>query len=147
MWPSPNAAARRRSCERVAECMLLFGKYIRLWPSNEQKRKRDCEWTAVLNCQFISELLHSEIKTNNQSLSNRFNRLRFIIKSCLWRDWTVKLTCVFESGRAQLRTPERRSSAIFWFKRWAKTTVSGMHSSVSSVAYPNINPCKKRVRI
>ena len=54
-----------------------------------------------------------------------------------------ELTCVFESGRAQARTPDRRSSAIFWFKRWAKTTVKGMHSSVSSVAYPNIKPCEE----
>lgn len=54
----------------------------------------------------------------------------------------AKLTWVFESGRAHGKVPSRRRSAMSWFKRWARTTVSGMHSSVSSVAYPNIKPCK-----
>lgn len=54
--------------------------------------------------------------------------------------WT--LTCVLESGRAHQNSPFRLSSAIRWFSLWASTTVSGIHSSVSSVAYPNIKPCK-----
>lgn len=43
-------------------------------------------------------------------------------------------TCVLESGRAHQNSPFRLSSAIFWLSLWASTTVSGMHSSVSSVA-------------
>lgn len=47
---------------------------------------------------------------------------------------TRSLTCVLESGRSQLMTPLRLSSAIFELSLWAKTMVRGMHSSVSSVA-------------
>lgn len=50
-------------------------------------------------------------------------------------------TCVFESGLAHQNSPDLLSSAILWFSLCASTTVNGMHSSVSSVAYPNINPC------
>lgn len=53
-------------------------------------------------------------------------------------------TCVFESGRSHGRVPLRRSSAILAFSLWARIIVSGMHSSVSSVAYPNIKPYKVR---
>lgn len=52
------------------------------------------------------------------------------------------LTCVFESGRAHQNSPLLRNSAILWLSLWASTTVNGMHSSVSSVAYPNIRPYK-----
>lgn len=52
-------------------------------------------------------------------------------------------TCVFESGRSHGRVPLRRSSAILAFSLWARTIVRGMHSSVSSVAYPNIRPCER----
>lgn len=51
-------------------------------------------------------------------------------------------TCVFESGRSHGRVPLRRSSAILAFSLCASTIVSGMHSLVSSVAYPNIKPLK-----
>lgn len=43
-------------------------------------------------------------------------------------------TCVLESGLAQARPPLRLSSAILALSLCARTTVSGMHSSVSSVA-------------
>lgn len=52
------------------------------------------------------------------------------------------LTCVLESGRSQAMVPLRLSSAILALSLWAKTMVRGMHSSVSSVAYPNIRPCR-----
>lgn len=53
------------------------------------------------------------------------------------------LTCVLESGRSQGSVPFRRNSAIFALSLWARTTVRGIHSSVSSVAYPNIRPCER----
>lgn len=53
------------------------------------------------------------------------------------------LTCVFESGRSQGTVPFRLSSAILALSLWARTMVRGMHSSVSSVAYPNIRPCPR----
>lgn len=53
-------------------------------------------------------------------------------------------TCVFESGRSHGSVPLRRNSAILAFNLWARTIVRGIHSSVSSVAYPNIKPCRGR---
>lgn len=59
----------------------------------------------------------------------------------------VDATCVFESGRSQGTVPLRLSSAILALSLWARTTVSGIHSSVSSVAYPNIRPCGHRTNM
>ena len=50
-------------------------------------------------------------------------------------------TCVLESGLAHHRVPSRRMSEILRLSAWERVTVRGMHSSVSSVAYPNIKPC------
>merc|ERR1711981_826712 len=44
------------------------------------------------------------------------------------------VTCVLVSGLAHQRVPSLRRSAIFLLRAWARTTVRGMHSSVSSVA-------------
>lgn len=49
-------------------------------------------------------------------------------------------TCVLESGLAHHRVPSRRMSEILRLSAWERVTVRGMHSSVSSVAYPNIRP-------
>lgn len=57
------------------------------------------------------------------------------------------LTWVLESGRSQGRVPFRRSSAILALSLWARTIVRGIHSSVSSVAYPNIRPCQRSSHI
>lgn len=43
-------------------------------------------------------------------------------------------TCVLESGLAHQNWPFLLSSAILWLSLCAKTTVKGIHSSVSSVA-------------
>lgn len=50
------------------------------------------------------------------------------------------VTCVFVSGSNHGIDPFRWHSPISWFNLWDKTTVRGISSSVSSVAYPNINP-------
>ena len=50
------------------------------------------------------------------------------------------LTCVFESGRNHGRVPSLRLSAIFLLSLCANVMVRGISSSVSSVAYPYINP-------
>lgn len=52
------------------------------------------------------------------------------------------LTCVLESGLSQGSVPFRRNSAILALRLCARTIVRGIHSSVSSVAYPNIRPCE-----
>ena len=44
------------------------------------------------------------------------------------------ITCVLVSGLAHHRVPSLRKSAIFLLRAWARTTVIGIHSSVSSVA-------------
>lgn len=85
-------------------------------------------------------LISSSISVQSSWISKYSND--FFTSCEKWYDAApaAQLTCVLESGRAQERTPERRNSAIFWLSRWARTTVNGMHSSVSSVAYPNIRP-------
>lgn len=58
MWPSPSAAARRRLCERVVECKLHFGRCIRLWPSNETRKKSNlCHWTRTKKSSKLSTKL------------------------------------------------------------------------------------------
>lgn len=54
------------------------------------------------------------------------------------------LTCVLVSGLAHFNSPDLLSWAILAFSWCDKTTVKGIHSSVSSVAYPNINPWGQR---
>lgn len=51
-------------------------------------------------------------------------------------------TCVFVSGLAHFNSPDLLSCSILSFSLCAKTRVKGIHSSVSSVAYPNISPCE-----
>lgn len=86
----------------------------------------------------------------HDTINNTTNKLTIYISTfmVIWLVYTavvyLDLTCVLESGRSQGTVPLRLSSAILALSLWARTTVSGMNSSVSSVAYPNIRPCPHR---
>merc|ERR1711959_692930 len=49
------------------------------------------------------------------------------------------VTCVLPSGRSHHNSPLFRTSVNFFPKRVAMECVKGMQSSVSSLAYPNMN--------
>lgn len=71
-------------------------------------------------------------------------------KHCRWTVWKQRcqfLAWVLESGRSHGSVPFRRNSAILALSLWARTMVRGIHSSVSSVAYPNIRPCQVQSQI
>lgn len=73
--------------------------------------------------------------SSNKSEHNIFEKCNLVQKTCP--------TWVFESGRSHGSLPFRRNSAILALSLWARTIVRGIHSSVSSVAYPNIRPCER----
>lgn len=87
--------------------------------------KRDNAW--ALNALITSTSMQTmtdaqmDMETWKTARRNRKNGL-------ILRTWDL------ESGRAHHNSPDRRSSAILALSLCAKTTVNGMHSSVSSVA-------------